>query len=32
MTAATATAHEPTHHHNIFKSMKELDFKDTVSH
>ena len=32
MTAATATAHEFDHHQNIFKSMKDIDFKDTISH
>ncbi len=32
MTATTTTAREPAHHQNIFKSMKDLDFKDTISH
>ena len=32
MTAATTTARAPTHNQNIFKSMKDLDFKDTISH
>ena len=33
MTAATTPAHDAGHHHqNIFKSMKDLDFKDTISH
>ncbi len=33
MTAATTPAHDAGHHHqNIFKSMKDIDFKDTISH
>ncbi len=32
MTATTTTAREPAYHQNIFKSMKDLDFKDTISH
>ncbi len=31
MTAATPTAPQ-AHHHNIFKAMKEIEFKDTISH
>ncbi len=32
MTATATTAREPAHHQNIFKSMKDIDFKDTISH
>ena len=32
MTAETSTAHHAPHSQNIFKSMKDIDFKDTISH
>ena len=32
MTATTTTARDAAHHQNIFKAMKDLDFKDTISH
>jgi propane monooxygenase coupling protein len=32
MTATATTAREPAHHQNIFKSMKDIEFKDTISH
>jgi propane monooxygenase coupling protein len=31
-TSATEKAHDAGHHQNIFKSMKDLDFQDTISH
>ena len=32
MTATTTSARDASHHQNIFKSMKDLDFNDTISH
>ena len=33
MTATTTPAHDAGYHHqNIFKSMKDIEFKDTISH
>ena len=32
MTTAAQTPHETAHRGNIFKAMKDLDFKDTISH
>jgi len=32
MTATTTPARDSAHHYNIFKSMKDIDFKDTISH
>lgn len=32
MTEAASTMRDPAHHQNIFKSMKDIDFKETISH
>ena len=32
MTESASSARDAAHHQNIFKSMKDIDFKETISH